>query len=152
MSKKYIHYGSAAFDPEMWHDVKNGGNITKPTGGLWASPIDAEFGWREWNAESHFKKCYKENSFIFSLSERANVVRIHTMSDLDKLPQIEREYPPTVTAIVTMIAVDFEKCVEEGIDAIELCTLENGLYWALYGWDCESIIILNKDIIEFKEE
>lgn len=146
MSKKYIHYGSTAFDPEMWNDVKNGGNITKPTGGLWASPIDADFGWQEWNAESHFKKCYKENSFIFSLSERANVVRIHTMSDLDKLPQRKLEYP----TIATQIAIDFEKCVEEGIDAIELCTLDNGLYWALYGWDCESIIVLNKDIIEVK--
>lgn len=147
MSKKYIHYGSTAFNPEMWHDVKNGGNITKPTGGLWASPIDAEFGWREWNAESHFMTCNKENSFVFTLSKKANVLRIHTASDMGKLPQRELEFP----TIATQIAIDFEKCVKEGIDAIELCTLDNGLYWALYGWDCESIIVLNKDVIKVKD-
>ena len=144
MSKKYIHYGSTAFNPEMWHDVKNGGNITKPTGGLWASPIDAEFGWREWNAESHFTTCSKENSFVFTLSKKAKVERIYTLADVDQLPQRNLGYA------TNMVAIDFEKCVEEGIDAIELCTLDNGLYWALYGWDCESIIVLNKDVIEVK--
>lgn len=88
--------------------------------------------------------CSKKNSFVFSLSERANAVRIHTLSDLDKLPQRKLENH------ADMVAIDFEKCVEQGIDAIELCTLGNGLYWALYGWDCESIIVLNKDVIEVK--
>jgi len=144
MSKKYIHYGSTAFDPEMWHDVKNGGSITKPTGGLWASPIDAEFGWREWNAESHFMTCKNENSFVFTLNEKAKVKRLYMLADVDLLPQRNLGYA------TNMVSIDFEKCVEEGIDAIELCTLDNGLYWALYGWDCESILILNKDVIEVK--
>ena len=138
---KYIHYGSTAFDAERWDEIKNS-KITKPTGGLWASPIDAGFGWREWNAKSHFTTCSKENSFVFTLSEKAKVERLYTLADVDQLPQKSLGYS------TDMVAIDFEACVNQGIDAIELCTLDNGLYWALYGWDCESIIILNKDVIK----
>lgn len=141
MNKKYIHYGSQAFNPERFDEIKN--NMpTKPTGGLWASPIDANFGWREWNAESHFMTCNKENSFVFTLSEKAKVERMYMLSDVDSLPQRDLGYS------TNMVAINFEACVNQGIDAIELCTLGNGLYWALYGWDCESIIVLNKDVIE----
>lgn len=49
---------------------------------------------------------------------------------------------------------DFEKAYYLGIDAIELHLSEdespdgmNGLYWLLYGWDCDSILILNPKIV-----
>lgn len=50
---------------------------------------------------------------------------------------------------------DFEKIKDMGIDAIQY-NLSNdttkdyfqGLYYSLYGWDCDSILILNKDCIK----
>ena len=51
--------------------------------------------------------------------------------------------------------IDFEKCFDQGIDAIELKVFsywdnadQSILYWKLYGWDCDCILILNPDCIE----
>jgi len=45
---KYIHYGSNCFDPSKFVEIKNEKYFNKPVGGLWASNIDAKFGWKEW--------------------------------------------------------------------------------------------------------
>ena len=44
---------------------------------------------------------------------------------------------------------DFEKLVSDGVDAIEFfISDDNKLYWDLYGWDCDSILIMNPNIIK----
>lgn len=138
---KYIHYGNTEFRQDLFRKIEN--YYTKPKGGFWASPINAELGWKEWNDETHLRECTKDSSFTFSLKPNAKVVQLHNKGDLYKLPILKDASYET-----DMVYIDFEKSVEQGIDAIELCTLCFGLYWALYGWDCESILILNKDIIE----
>ena len=43
--------------------------------------------------------------------------------------------------------LDFEKLAQE-YDAIEvLISGDPGLYYELYGWDCDSILIMNPEII-----
>ena len=44
--------------------------------------------------------------------------------------------------------VDFEALMQAGVDAVEFnLSKDYELYWALYGWDCDSILILNPEII-----
>lgn len=43
------------------------------------------------------------------------------------------------------VCFDFEKMLADGIDAVEIEIDE--LYYALYGWDCDSILIMNPDIV-----
>ena len=44
---------------------------------------------------------------------------------------------------------DFEKMLADGWDAIEFRLSEDSeLYWALYGWDCDSILVMNPDVVE----
>ena len=51
--------------------------------------------------------------------------------------------------------IDFEKCVRLGIDAIELCwygdeyadIASGDLHFELYGWDCDSIVVLNPNAV-----
>ena len=47
---RYIHYGSDKFDINKFLPIINQDyDWTKPKqGGIWASPIDAEFGWEQW--------------------------------------------------------------------------------------------------------
>lgn len=145
--QKYIHYGHTHFDKNLFVEIINRTVFSKPHGGLWASPMNAEYGWKDWNDVNEFKDCDEENSFIFSLKEGANVVHIYSKEDLDKLPQTEK-------TIHYWYCIDFEKLKNEGVDAIELHLSEDRcenycdrLYELLYGWDCDSILIMNPDIV-----
>lgn len=44
--KKYIHYGAKSFIPGFVRQIVNKPLFTKPKGGLWASPVDAKYGWK----------------------------------------------------------------------------------------------------------
>lgn len=141
-SKKYIHYGHKHFDPYLFSPITNRGQWVKPTGGLWASPVDASFGWKDWNYGNKCKECNDENSFTFTLSEGARVLVIDNNDVLWKLPQIVPEYMHDLWCML-----DFEKLTED-YDAIELdLSADSRLYWSLYGWDCDCILVMNPDVV-----
>lgn len=141
--KIYIHYGHTTFDPNLFNPIQNEQCWVKPRGGLWASPIDAKLGWKDWCEREEFRECIEENSFRFTLPE-ANIFVIDSVDKLKELPTI---VDPVWSPICTLI--DFEKCIELGYDAIELNLSADGrLYWELYGWDCDSILIMNPDKIK----
>lgn len=147
---EYIHYGNTKFDPDLFRPIRN--EFVKPLGGMWASPVGAGYGWKDWNENSNFRECDEANSFRFTLKEGANVVHIYSVDDLKGLPQRKKKL------LWSSCMLDFEKMLEQGVDAIELHLSEEkeheptgGLYFELYGWDCDSILIMNKDIIQMIE-
>ena len=139
--KTYIHYGHKHFDKTMFVRVRNNSPKNKPIGGLWASPDDATFGWKDWCEAEDFRECKEENSFQFTLPE-ANILKINSVEDFRKLPILTQDYN------VMGWLIDFEQCFKLGYDAIELCLSEDyDLYYELYGWDCDSILVLNPDMV-----
>ena len=62
----FIHYGHNKFSDYLWEEVQNV-KFCKPYGGLWASDINAKFGWKDWNKEEQYMKCDENNSFKFKL-------------------------------------------------------------------------------------
>ena len=142
----YVHYGSKQFDLSKFHPVKNREYFSKPEGGLWGSPINTEYGWKQWCDNSGFKECTEENSFKFKLKQTANLLTINSVNDLDGLPKIDVPFS-------AWVVLDFEKLLKDGIDAIELNMSSNdsygteNLYFKLYGWDCSSILVMNPDIL-----
>lgn len=143
MSKKYIHYGHRYFDRTRFAPIRNERCFTKPLGGLWASPVDAEFGWKDWCDSEKFRECNLENSFTFTLTPEAKVLYIDNVSVLDGLPQVKNEF-----SYSGWCQLDFEKLLEQGYDAVEMSLSSDGrLYMKLYGWDCDSIVILNSEVI-----
>lgn len=141
--KIYIHYGHAAFDPNLFKPIQNEQCWIKPKGGLWASPVNAIRGWKDWCEAEEFRECIEENSFKFMLPD-ANIFVIDSVEKLKELPTISNI---TWSCISTLI--DFEKCIKLGYDAIELClSADDKLYWELYGWDCDSILVMNPDKVK----
>jgi hypothetical protein len=136
-----IHYGSNVFDQNAMKPIKNE-NWVKPKGGLWTSPVNSEYGWKDWCHSEQFRDCDKSNAFILQLKETAKVLIIDSLKDLENAPLV------CVSHInYNQHFLDFET-IAKNYDAIWLT--ENGQYStryshpiSLYGWDCESVLLLN---------
>ena len=141
---KYIHYGHTNFNKSMFVKIKNVNYGTKPKGGLWASNINAKYGWKEWCNANTFRDCNKKNSFTFTISDDAKVLLIDSVSVLRPLPKIKDE---TDFIFSSWCLLDFEK-LAEAYDAIEVnISSDSDLYYQLYGWDCDSIVIMNPEVV-----
>ena len=140
--KRYIHYGATCFEPEKFEPIKNEEFFPKARGGFWASDINAKCGWRAWCESENFNLKSFEKYFTFTIAENANIVLIDSIEKLKQLPRVETEL------FTNRFFIDFEKALEQGIDGIEISITKcPELYWALYGWDCDSIFIMNKAVI-----
>lgn len=140
--KKFIHYGTTGFDRTRFKPIKNQDcyGVNKPYGGLWASPVDAAFGWKDWNEREHFAECNEQNSFRFSVKDDAKVFEVHSRKDVETM--LHRFFNGS--------SFDFEAMSKEYDAVLFYCNSET--YYALYGWDCDSILIMNQDIIVLEEE
>jgi hypothetical protein len=139
---KYIHYGHSNFNKDMFYKIKNDSCFTKPIGGLWASRINAKFVWKEWCEREKFRECHKENSFQFKLKDNSRILKIQNAKQLSKLPKNKSDLS------TIYVCLDFEK-LSKKYDAIEvLISNDNKLYWDLYGWDCDSLLVMNPECIE----
>ena len=148
----YIHFGGT-FDRKKFEPIKNNFAMPKPYGGFWASRYTVDgFHWYDYNKKVHHKILKPEYSFEFTLKKGANIVEITSSKDLEALPKIPNEELPEKVQS-TWVCLDFEKMLANGVDAIEVNGIfkERKLFFDLYTWDCDSILIMNPDIIERTE-
>ena len=137
------HYGSPKFKPELVLPVKNS-TWWKPTkGGLWTSPIDSTWGWKDWNNVEHHEECDEEKSFIVEIKKNSKILIIDSLSDLLNAPLI-----PGISGKI----LNFE-FIATKYDAIWLTfkgqrATHLSYPIKLYGWDCETILILNSECVE----
>ena len=151
---KYIHYGCDAYDPARFEPIKNRPDIPKPSGGLWASREGAEYGWYQWAKDTRMFKSSLTSSFTFSLSETARILVIESVSQLADLPKNDNNVFSELAAMdcrpsFTLWAfLDFEK-LSETYDAIEVfVSSSEKLRRTLDSWDCDSLLVMNPDVIE----
>jgi hypothetical protein len=142
VSLKLICYGKKSFINTKFKSVSNG-NIIKPVGGLWASPIRSIYGWKDWCMSNEWELEKLTTSFEFDFIGKTII--IDSEKDLSRLiwrkidKRLELEYP------------DFE-ATKKIADAIFLTAQgERSTRYTfprnLYGWDCESIFIMNPETI-----
>lgn len=136
----YVHYGHNQFDINLFKPAKNAGYRNKPLFGLWGSPIDSTFGWKEWNQLNEYKECDDNNCFFFIIADSSKVYEIRNLNDLEQLPMVkvpeqkDRDFN-------NGYFIDFEKMMLMGFDAIEVEF--EGVKEYLWDYDCDSIIVLN---------
>ena len=138
----YIHYGSDVYNtPDA---IQNRELFTKPRGGLWASRRDDDCNtWKTWCECEKFRLDKLNYSFEFTLKDSAKVLELNDVEQLNDLPKLK---PWNKNDQYDDCLLDFEKLATE-YDAIELRNICD-FYWPLYGWDCNSILIMNPDIVE----
>lgn len=137
---KYITYGFN-WDPNKFREnIKNHPFLNKPLGGLWGSPINSEYGWKDWCIRNSFKPFCEKSDIYFEweLMENRNILIVETEKDIPENLYRSDGY------------LDWEKVSQE-YDAFFL-TLNglNELEDSSLGfntWDCESIIVFKKDLI-----
>ena len=143
----FRHYGSAKYDSSLFAPIKNRKYFIKPYGGLWVSPIDSEYGWKDWCEDEDFGDLTSHFDVVLD----GIIMVIDSYFDAkDKLYWIHDDEDISFTFGKS---IDFEAMLKDGIDAIWL-TVEGERSTrytdkhCLYGWDCESVLIMNKDIIK----
>ena len=140
---QYIHYGDDNFDINKFIPISNRSEATKPFGGFWGSRKNADFSWKEWCTEIDLKSKDLTKKIQFSLSNGAKILVINNIKLLDKLPQNEENH--IVNKL--FVTLDFEKLSKQ-YDAIEVLISEDErLYELLYGLDCDSILVMNPNVI-----
>ena len=103
--------------------------------------VNATFGWRDWCTETNFKAGLS-NYFLFPLSNSSKMLIIYNVEQLLSLPKINNSITSNVRSIL-----DSEKSSKE-YDAIEIPISENFRFdIELYGWDCNSILVLNHNVV-----
>lgn len=147
--KIYVHDGHSNFDINLFKHISCRENFNKPLGGLWASPVDSPYTWEQWCLDNNFNytigedKYFQGEQFRFKLKDNARLLSITSAKQLDELPQIKNDLTSNIYKIL-----NFKK-LEEEYDAIEvLISMDHQLYWDLYGWDVDSIVVMNPDVIE----
>lgn len=151
----YRHYGMKHFYKDNFIDIQNEDLFTKPAGGLWGSRLNLDSNstdWKRFCVREDFRLEKLNTYFDFILRDSARILTIKSIDDVIDLPRYENElynnFMKHLNCLDHMCCLDFEK-LKEDYDAIELFISEDyRLKCAFEGWDVDSILILNKDIVK----
>lgn len=124
------------------------GNTNKPFYfGLWASPVDSEWGWRNFCMDNGWNLDRLTNRFLFRLSPDSKIYVVDDVEDLDAVSTFGMNGYGWKT-------IDFHRLVDEGFDGIYATKkgvrIEDDAETRLRGldlWDVESVCVFNKDVI-----
>lgn len=154
ISTQVVHYGANSFNPEKFRPIENVPFFSKPNGGLWTSPKNAEYSWHQFCIENNYElpKLLYNFEFIYT----GKTVVIDSANNLDELPMKTIEKLEINGVCHEIKQIDFE-VISNTVDAIHLT--ENGLRetsrlfltddntYTFYGWDCECILIMNPNTV-----
>lgn len=145
MSKKYIHYGSDKFDINKFNSIKNRSFI-KPEGGLWSSPVNApNYSWYDWCLDNDFYTEQLKKSFIFTIKPTSKIITIDTNDKRKAFTNNKDLYYSDRSGVFENI--NFQHLVELGYDGLEIFIFSEEVYFSFYGWDVDSLLVFNPDII-----
>ena len=157
----YRHYGHSHFDINQFNQVVNRPYSNKPFGGLWSSPTeDVDIGWKEWCVGNEFNLDKLNTYFDFRIKDNSKILEIKDIKDLDKLPKVklDEEVKEIITSTNMNADIDFEELSKE-YDGIQVWMyrskdinsterLFDGIYYRMYGWDVDTLLVFNPNIIE----
>lgn len=148
-----VHYKDKEFNRKLVKGIKNSEKryyLNKPEGGLWTSPIDSEYGWREFLREGNLSSGRKrlEHYVLFKLKDsiKRKLFIVNSEEDVLLLPRI---------MINNYTLVDFERLANMGYSGLWLTwkgqvetryTRPGGIEF--YGWDVETVLLFSMNGVE----
>ena len=144
----YIHYGASNYDQTKFKKIGYDHPLgTKPSGGLWGTWDTAKYSWKQWCLDNEFKENQLASYFRFGLVDNVRILELSEIDDLDSIQVLEKRkfhiglYPTT-------IHIDWYELMKN-YDVVRLNYSQNEQLWyrVLYGWDCDSILVLNENVI-----
>lgn len=148
----YIHYGADHFDKRFFNAVMNDvfPSVKPLHGGLWASPIDSNCSWNDFCKNNEYELDKLGKYFQFKLTDDSKVMFIDSNYKLDKLVSEgfckNNGFTTSRLINIGLYYLDFEKIANFGYDAI-LVFINYETYMSLYGWDCDTLLVLNPDCV-----
>lgn len=151
---KYVTYlkEGILFDPDkIVIDLNNkyNGFLFKPDRGFWGSPVDAEYGWKEWCEDVYFGS-YDFNKPVYWTLTSGKILQVGWDEVKNKETSILTKYINYPYNIL-----DWNKMLKDDIVAVQLMDgcighrFINELEKQFNGWDCESIVVLDKSRLNF---
>ena len=148
---RVVHYTDLPFQLRPI-SIKNGdgktGLFIKPCGGLWCSPLDSKWDWSDWCRSESYGDIDNQSKVILDI-DTTNLVIIDCIEDMETKLSWYMFHDK-------FEAIDFENMVRKGIDGIYLTEKgQEDTRWSrsrsLYGWDCETVLILNERCVNAVE-
>lgn len=157
----YEHLGDDEIDFNYEYEQPEIGGF-KPQG-LWASPKDSKYNWRNWCKENDFKFESLQHHFEFYLKPYAKILKVDSVDSLVKVASkykgeeisqsrlpIYNYFSKVYTAANFQFThyLDFET-ISKDYDGFEvLISSDPHLYYVMYGYDVDSLIIWNLKVIQ----
>lgn len=147
----YRHYGAEKLNIDFQYRKCLTNNAMKPRCGLWASRIDSPRSWKQWCEGESFRLSNFEKYFDFKLKPEARICYIHSSEDAENfLSRFPGEgYPTFMNGTYGLPKFPDYRSASKYFDGVEVFISDDPtLYHTLYGWDVDSIVIWNLDVVE----
>lgn len=146
--------------------------INKPDLAFWGSPVNSNFGWKEWMTVDGFGLAsYKwDNPIYWSLMKNTKILRIdykdiispkylekYFVNPYEVLNENLKSKIELTDFMQEEVVLDFNKLLEDDIKAVELMDsyighgFRNRIENMFNSWDCESIVVLDESVICFED-
>jgi hypothetical protein len=153
--------GKSSLAKDQFKPIQNIKDFVKPKGGLWTSPytLNSQYysAWHEWCSHEDFNSGLSKDSVVVELKENVRYFVIDSQQCLkdfiDIVGECESEFSKTTGykfAVypnweIAATIFDVVYLTQKGAWDTHI-PFENREY-NLYGWDCETVLVLNYDCI-----
>lgn len=146
LNQTFVHYGQEFFDIGRWRSVTNNIGWNKPKGGLWCTPETSPNDWASWCREENWHVGHLEKSFKVFIKPTAEILIIDNIKTLEIVQR--QNYMEGINRILP----DFE-ILKKYYDGIFFdLSSDQRLYMELYGWDCDSLLIMNPYRFKYSQQ
>lgn len=153
---EFVTYGFY-YNPTQFKKVTNKWSfLNKPYGGLWSSPKNSQWGWKDWCKSEMFREKSLRFGFKFKLKKSAKIFVLDAISDYLNLP--DEYFWRDPNSMMLTKSLNWEKLATE-YDGFLLT--EKGLEetrdlgfdpfvkgrQGFNAWDCETLLVFSLDCI-----